>query len=339
MHRWIQEVLGRDTHRRAAMRIDKRLQAWLATFPLQNGIHQLSPARYYEQEESLYDEQYGNESLDEGRAGVLTGQLEQYCSLSHPRAILELACGPGTLTLGLRSCFPKAHLLAADASPAFLRILAGKLQRLAWPSSAWPKLLQLSDEDLACLPPKCFDLICVRSGLHHFVDWPLRLQQLAAALADGGVLALYEPRAEFFLTTSLLLDLAMVRASETLREELHAFVELFSRTTDFYIRQDSDKSAAEDKHAFFIEDLLLIAARVGLTLMPIGAEHDCPFSSAFNDYLLYCMSASPAVMTALSDLLEPELHRLNGLYGARRSPYGAAEWYLLRKRSLLPVRS
>ena len=339
MRRWIQEARCRDTRRRAARQIEERLRRWLATCPCKDDIYELSPARYYEQEESLYDEQYGNEALDEGRAGALPRQLEQYCSLRHPRAILELACGPGTLTLGLRRCFPEAHLLAADVSPAFLRILAGKLQRLDWPRSSWPRLLQLSDHDLAGLPPACFDLICVRSGLHHFDDWQLRLHQLAAALASDGVLAVYEPRAEFFLTTSLLLDLALARAPQPLYAELQVFVQLFRQTTDFYISQNCDKSTAEDKHAFFAEDLLLVSSRSGLALAPIGAEHACPFSSAFNDYLRYCMSASLAVMTGLQELLAPELQRLNGLYGARLSPYGAAEWYLLRKQALLPVRS
>lgn len=302
--------------------------SWLRHFPCEQGVYAISAPRFYATDEAAYTN-HGQDASIRACAAWLKRQLAALGGPDDPAVVLELACGPGALTLGLLEAFPQARVLASDASPAFLAILQQRLSAMQPALAQRASFLQLCDEDLQRLPQRQVDLVVVRAGLHHFLDWRERLRQMAAVLSSRGVIALYEPRADFFLLTATLLQLAMAREGEGCSDALVAFVDQFDAATRYYILNEVDKTNAEDKHAFFLEDLMLAASASGLRVVSVGSERPEPFSAVFRHYLSRCMGASDGVMQQLEGALADRLEVLDQLFAARDSRFGAAEWLVM----------
>ncbi len=311
---------------------------WLRCIPKVDGIYRASADRRFAHDETSYDEQYQSPDLDITRADFITDLLAPTFAVNPPAHILEIASGPGTLTLGLRNRFPRAHIFATDASSMFLNIMKRKVDQLGFSSEESLSLIQLSDTEFHLLP-RVFDLICIRSGLHHFVDWPQVLSTLSTCLNANGLICMLEPRADFFIVSSILLQLMLERLekiSPAQSAQAAEHVKLFQETSKFYIRNDISKEGAEDKYAFFLEDLQREATKNNLNIAALGAEFACGFSLEFLNYLKYCMSFPASLVKSASEILDEELTMLEQCYGSRATFYGAAEWYAL---SSMPVRT
>lgn len=314
----------------------QKLLDWLQRFPKVDGIYRISTDRRFQHEESNYDAQYQAIELDTTRADFIADKLSPNLIKYPPCNILEIACGPGTLTLGLSSRFPHAHIVATDASSTFLHIMDDKVKRLGAGSKAKLTMIQLADTEFGLLP-NVFDLICIRSGLHHFLDWPKVLATLAKCLNSNGVICMLEPKAEFFILSSILLQLMLERGREmpvTQATEAAKHIKLFQETAKFYICNEYSKESAEDKYAFFVEDLQSEAAKSHLHMVTLGAEFACGFKKEFLNYLQYCMSFPPSLVSNISSELGKELSFLESCYESRLTDYGAAEWYAM---SRLPI--
>src|SRR4029079_18053492 len=153
-----------------------------------------------------------------------------------------------------------------------------------------------------------FSLMALRSVLHHIADYRGFFAGLARRLKPGGVIAMLEPRAEFFLMTATLLvflpALAEKDGAPLSAAEL-GHVRLFDATTRFYLDRTSDKTGAEDRYAFTTEELAGLASENGLSFHRMGAEGTTCYGDALVSYLAYCMSSPDELMAKVKRLLAP----------------------------------
>jgi len=119
-----------------------------------------------------------------------------------------------------------------------------------------------------------------------------------------------------------------------LSEEQKKHVELFQHTMQFYARRDMDKSEAEDKHLFRVDELMVSARGVGLTLhfrpnmtfdhlaaKPRKRPAPDRFKKFFHEYLKYCMSWDERLIELFNAHLAPHCDWLDGLCDTGSPPY------------------
>ena len=111
-------------------------------------------------------------------------------------AVVDLGCGPGTLTATLASRYPDAAVLGIDSSPQMLARAAA----LATPQLSF----QLGD--IAGWRPQrgSVDVIVANASLQWVDDHAALLPVLAAALDDGGTLAFQVPTGGAILDPGVL---------------------------------------------------------------------------------------------------------------------------------------
>jgi hypothetical protein len=150
--------------------------------------------------------------------------------------------------------------------------------------------------------------------LHHVLEWERFIASAARALRPGGVLAFQEPCADGYVLMGAMAQFLPVvvdrrdgilarlrprRLTQRQRDQLQLFVD----TMRFGARRDVDKSQAEDKHEFRIEEVVSAGRLAGIEfefLRNVVFE-DCAegiprgprpmsFFGFFRDYLKHCMS-------------------------------------------------
>ena len=107
----------------------------------------------------------------------------------------------------------------------------------------------------------------------------------------------------------LVIERSGINLSDAQRDQIKRFID----TMKFYARRDLDKSTAEDKHLFRVDEIMKISSSAGLSVefLPNAAydryaltaeKRQGPFSfyAFFHDYLKYCMSFDPE-LTGLFD--------------------------------------
>lgn len=103
--------------------------------------------------------------------------------LDAPARIVDLGCGPGTITRLLCERWPQARVSGVDASPAMLDRARALLPALPW-----------TEADLATWSPASpSDLVFSNAALHWLPDHPGLFKRLRNWVAPGGVLALQMP--------------------------------------------------------------------------------------------------------------------------------------------------
>jgi trans-aconitate 2-methyltransferase len=101
------------------------------------------------------------------------------------RQIVDLGCGPGSLTRQLAERWPAARVVGVDSSPE----MVAKAQPLAIPGR-----LEFVQADLAVWSPgQPVDFIHSNAALHWIADHDALLRRLAGWLAPGGTLAVQMP--------------------------------------------------------------------------------------------------------------------------------------------------
>lgn len=111
--------------------------------------------------------------------------LELLSRISHPNAtdILDLGCGPGTVTAFLAQRWPDAAVSAVDNDPSMLERAAAVV-----PSAS------LVDADIATFQPSSrFDVIYSNATLHWLDDHPGLFPRIVSWLNQRGVLAVQMP--------------------------------------------------------------------------------------------------------------------------------------------------
>ena len=103
---------------------------------------------------------------------------------SAPRSVVDLGCGPGTLTAGLADRWPGAQVTGVDSSPAMIE---------AARPHAGPRVSFVLGDLTAWQPEEPVDVLVSNAALQWVPDHRLLLPGLVAALADGGWLAFQVP--------------------------------------------------------------------------------------------------------------------------------------------------
>lgn len=276
--------------------------AWLESLPKQDGFTCISDARRFAHDEEKYDAQYAS---DPGNMQVGAGLVEllRRCEADLSGPALEIGCGTGLLSLGFAAKSPYPLTILTDPSPAFLRITQKKV-RGAGLSEEQLCYAVLMGEEIDRLPASSLSLIVLRSTLHHVLDVDAFIANAARALRPGGVLTFEEPCLEGYVLMGAMaqfLPILAKAAGKPLSEDHLRHVDLFVRSMAFYARRDLDKSAAEDKHLFRVDELMRSGAACGLdfefkanrtyeSFLTDHAQDPAFFERFMRSYVKYCMS-------------------------------------------------
>jgi SAM-dependent methyltransferase len=282
------------------------LSDFLESYPQENGIFVISQPRFFQHPEEAYDAQFGIDTValqyfrEEGNA--LLNLCEEFSNdLSKP--VLEIGCGTGRLSLSLALPGRLREILITDPSPAFCRITAGKLSRIATLATN-TRIAILTAEDVDRLPKSAFSMIVLRSTLHHILDVGRFFFACADLLAPGGLLLFEEPCYEGYVLMGAMTQFMpdILKGHGVVLSDKHlADIQQFTDTMRFYARRDIDKSECEDKHLFRADDLMRICQECGLRLelfpnrvfADIGHRHEpLPeryFERFYFDYVKYAM--------------------------------------------------
>lgn len=277
---------------------------FLKSFPKTEDVSYLSEPRNFAHDESDYDNQYKNDpaNLSVGR-GLISLLRQRQADFRGPA--LEIGCGTGLLSLGIVDSKAYPVTILSDPSPAFIQITRKKVRAASLESPA-VRYAILRAEEIDRLPADTFSLIVLRSTLHHVSDVDKFIRDAGRALRRGGVFACEEPCMEGYVLMGALAQFfpaVMAGLGRPLTAEQTAKVQFFVDTMRFYARRDVDKSTAEDKHLFRVDELMRTGATAGLSVefcsnLTFGHFDSPPdampaphnFQDFFFDYLKYCMS-------------------------------------------------
>lgn len=299
---------------------------WLNGFRKEGDIFVLSQDSPFQHPEDDYDRQYGKDADPiEKTIGAFVLDAAGFI----PETVLELACGTGHMTASLLHDDRIERIVASDASRQFLELTKRKVSEL--PGHHKLDLLVLSDSEFESIPENTFDAIMMRSALHHFVDFEAIAESLIRKLKRGGGLFMLEPRADFHIASSLVLRNAKQKGtSEGAWTDQHdKHMNDFVDAARFYLERNTDKSSAEDKYVFHLEEFLAIAQRTNSQFTVLGGEYVSTFTSNFHDFMHYCMSFQPDVLSDIMRLADDDLKFLDHAFG-NRPRFAAAEWFLFR---------
>jgi len=292
----------------------------------------ISPHRKYQHNEQSYDKQYQISPCDYV-AGEGLQRLAKRLSLDLNNPILELGCGTGRLSVGLLTAFDPARMLITDASSIFLDI---SRQKILENGLALPHLGVLRFEDIGALPDDVFSLIVIRSALHHVDKYDQFLVAASKKLVRRGALIFQEPLYEGLFVLGLI---AKYLQKVTSDQEILKDLKLLSDTMRFYCRTDVDKSLAEDKYAFRLNDILTAANRAALGLQFFsnysfedfaGEPSQFDYSKFAQSYLKYCMSFSDKTATFFMNNAADMLEYIAEISGTDRAPESSGVFVLTR---------
>ncbi|TCS65001.1 trans-aconitate 2-methyltransferase [Varunaivibrio sulfuroxidans] len=112
--------------------------------------------------------------------------------LNHPGKIVDLGCGPGTVTRLLAARWPDAEILGVDSAPEMLA--RAREENTLRREEIFRKITFTQGDIADWAPDGAPDLIFSNAALHWLDDHPLLFPRLFAMLAPGGVLAVQMPR-------------------------------------------------------------------------------------------------------------------------------------------------
>lgn len=105
------------------------------------------------------------------------------------REIVDLGCGPGTITALLAKRWAEASVTGLDSSDTMLARAQGD-----HPPETFAKLKWVQSDIAAWSPDRRLDVIFSNAALHWLPDHDALFPRLLSALAPGGVLAVQMPR-------------------------------------------------------------------------------------------------------------------------------------------------
>lgn len=298
------------------------LQRWLETLPKEDDFYCISEPRRFAHDETKYDEHYNS---DPGNLLVGQGLLSLLRERNAPTdgPALEIGCGTGLVSLGMATKKAYPLTVVSDSSPVFLKITQEKIRAHQLPEDRLAYAVLLA-EDLSRLPADAFALIVMRSTLHHVLNVEEFITSAARALQPGGILTFQEPCMEGYLMMGTLVQFlpALARSADNgtrpLTEHQEFKVAEFASSMEYYARRDLDKTLAEDKHLFRVDELMKMGDNCGLSTeflpnmvyeaftAPPGHRRGPDTSTAFfRSYAQYCMGWDEPLMQRFDEHLAP----------------------------------
>jgi SAM-dependent methyltransferase len=154
--------------------------------PTPTGEIYTANTRYHDLAARRYDEKWGVDYGERGRAQVL-GKLGKALGgegVGHYARGLEVGAGTGYFGLNLLRAGTLEHYVASDISPGMLAVLSASAQRLGLSArTACCESADLPFEDGS------FDIVFGHAVLHHLPDLGASLREFRRVLAPGGVIA------------------------------------------------------------------------------------------------------------------------------------------------------
>ena len=321
------------------------LDTWLGSLPSGDGFPNISTPRRFAHDESKYDEQYASDpgNVMPGRGAVA---LLRETGADFAGPAVEIGCGTGLASLGLVEAAAYPATLLTDPSPAFLNITRGKVRRNNIDESR-VRYAVLMAEEIERLPPGTFSLVLLRSTLHHVLDVGKFIADAARALRPGGALAFQEPCQEGYVLMAALVQFLPVlarTAGKPLTPAQQQHVVGFVNAMKYYSRRDLDKTAAEDKWLFRVDELAAQAAAAGLSIdfrANMALESFAPredgtpppepdaFTPFFRGYAKYCMSWDEGLMRAFDEHMPHYCKFIEEIKGAQPHLHGV---FVCRKK-------
>jgi ubiquinone/menaquinone biosynthesis C-methylase UbiE len=108
---------------------------------------------------------------------------------------LEIGCGRGAGALLIAAAFSCARIVCVDIDPDMIRRARGYLSRPPrWARGVRTDRIELLCGDAAALglPDRAFDAAFLFGVLHHIVDWPGAVREIARVLRPGGAFCFEE---------------------------------------------------------------------------------------------------------------------------------------------------
>jgi ubiquinone/menaquinone biosynthesis C-methylase UbiE len=313
--------------------------SWLASLPREEeGFSCISTPRRYAHAESGYDEHYQSDPANMLVGRGLVSLLREHKAPTDGPA-LEIGCGTGLVSLGLAAENAYPLTLISDPSPEFLKITRSKIRahEIAEDRLAYALLV---GEELDRLPAAAFSLIVLRSTLHHVLDVQAFIASAARALRPGGILTFQEPCMEGYILMGAMAQFlpALARGvdggARPLSAEQERKVDEFVRSMEYYSRRDVDKTLAEDKHLFRVDELMKMgeASDLSVEFLPNTAyEAFCAppdqrrgadaFTPFFRGYAKYCMGWDDALMARFDEHLGPYCQYVENTAAGGSGPY------------------
>lgn len=314
------------------------LDAWLGSLPSDDGFAHISSPRRFAHDESKYDQQYASDpgNLAPGR-GAVALLRESGADFGGPA--IEIGCGTGLASLGLVEAAAYPVTLLTDPSPAFLNITRGKVRRNTSDESR-VRYAVLTAEEIDRLPAGVFSLVLLRSTLHHVLNVGKFIGDAARALRPGGSLVFQEPCQEGYVLMGALAQFLPVlarAAGRPLSPAHQKHVDVFVNSMKYYSRRDVDKTTAEDKWLFRVDELAAQASAAGMTMdfrANMAFEYYAPraegtpgpepdaFTPFFRNYARYCMSWDEGMMRVFDEHMPAYCGFIEALRGAQPHLHG-----------------
>lgn len=277
---------------------------WLGAFPRSEQFPLISESSRYGHDETQYDEQYQSVVADM-RIGQGLVNLLHETGAEFSGTALEIGCGTGVLSLGLVNSRAFQDVIITDPSPIFLDITFNKMKK-AMVDTSNVHFAVLKAEEIDRLPPNEFSMIALRSTLHHVIDVPKFIGNASLKLKADGTVVFQEPCTEGYILMGAIaqfIPIVLKQSGFALTDLQNNQIQSFISTMKFYAQRDVDKSKAEDKHLFRVDQIMKIceSADLSVDFLPNmtfehyaepaerrGGHHS--FYPFFYDYLKYCMS-------------------------------------------------
>jgi SAM-dependent methyltransferase len=194
--------------------------------------------------------------------------------LSGPRAVLDIGCGVGTLLLSLDDT---DDYVGVDASLTAIEALRDRFDR--------PGLL--CDTHALPFPDDTFDVVVLRSVLHHFRDVPTALSEVRRVLTADGRVVVFEGATDsrYRATVQWVADIVGVE------NEVSAFDHLTIREIEVLLDDAGfDIAASESVGGASVPLSYLLPVPAGVQDLLFGI--DDRYSELFHWYNLVCAELS-----------------------------------------------
>lgn len=182
--------------------------------------------------------------------------------------VLEIGAGSGNLTCGLAEHSEFTEIHCSDLSPAFMRLLRQRINRLSCRNTVSFYLLDANELPFAS---GSFDFVFGHSILHHLAHFERAIAAAHRVLKPGGIAVFGEP----VMDTNALISLAAgtIKMMETVRL-VPAFTRREHAILDVVARRSAEKRAnmegdrdglrqIEDKFMFALADMRHLARELG----------------------------------------------------------------------------